>query len=267
MFFSGSLHDMFCWAMSLLSFVLFCMVSSGIYCINDVVDVDADRVHPVKCRRPVAAGEVSSRSAVLMGSALMVLALLFGVLLSGVSGLVVMAIYVVLNIAYSLHLKRYALIDVFVVAFCFVLRLVMGGVACGIELSPWIVCMTFLLALFLAFAKRRDDVVAMQAGGEVKRRSVASYNLPFMDQTLGIIAAVTLVCYVIYTVQPEVEMRLGSDYVYVTSLFVLGGILRYLQLTIVEHRSGSPTSVVCHDLFIQVCLACWLVSFIFIIYL
>lgn len=171
-----------------------------------------------------------------------------------------------LNIAYCLKLKLFAIIDVFIVASGFVLRLVAGGVACDIWLSPWIVSLTFLLALFLAFAKRRDDVVQYELKGSITRKNVNRYNRAFLDQVLGLIGAIIIVCYVMYAVSPDVEARLDSQYVYVTSVFVLAGILRYLQLTIVDSRSGSPTAVLYRDRFIQSCVACWILMFMFILY-
>ena len=122
-------------------------------------------------------------------------------------------------------------------------------------------------ALFLAFAKRRDDVVIRQETGKITRKNIVRYNLEFLNQTLSIIGAITIVCYIIYTVSPEVEARMNSQYVYITSIFVLAGILRYLQITIVDIHSGSPTKIMLHDRFIQICLFLWACLFAFIIYL
>lgn len=127
--------------------------------------------------------------------------------------------------------------------------------------------MTFLVALFLAFAKRRDDVVLHQETGLITRRNIVRYNIEFMNQVLGLIGAITIVCYIIYTVSPEVETRLGSQYVYVSSVFVLAGILRYLQVAIVDVCSGSPTKILMHDHFIQACVVLWIAVFIIILYL
>ena len=127
--------------------------------------------------------------------------------------------------------------------------------------------MTFLLALFMAFAKRRDDVVIYKKTGVKSRKKIDRYNLDFMNQILTVIATVTIVCYIMYSVSEEVIKRLGSTYIYVTAIFVLGGILRYLQLTMVDAKSGSPTKILMKDLFIQLCIACWIITFIIIIYL
>jgi 4-hydroxybenzoate polyprenyltransferase len=171
-----------------------------------------------------------------------------------------------MNIAYCVKLKQKAIVDVFIIAIGFVLRILMGGFATGIYISHWIILMTFLLALFLAFAKRRDDVVMYENTGVKARKNVDRYNLDFMNQAIGIVASVTMVCYIMYTVSEDVILRLDSHYVYVTSIFVLAGIIRYLQVTIVDVKSGSPTKVLMKDRFIQACVAGWMITFALILY-
>ena len=171
-----------------------------------------------------------------------------------------------MTIAYCVWLKRIALIDVFVIAVGFVLRVIIGGVATDVWLSHWILIMTFLLALFLAFAKRRDDVVIYEESGVMARKNIVRYNLSFMNQAITIVATISLVAYIMYTISPEVVQRFNSQFVYATSVFVLLGILRYLQLTIVDVRSGSPTKVLLTDRFLQCCIIGWLLTFGIIIY-
>lgn len=270
MFFSGRLLDGFCWRQSILSFFAFSFAASAVYCLNDIRDVEADKLHPRKRNRPVASGDVSMSVASVIMTVMGVIALAIGFLALGAQGLEagsVLAAYLVLNVLYCLRLKRFAIVDVFIISLGFVLRLMMGGLACEIWMSPWIVCLTFLLALFLAFAKRRDDVVILEATGVVTRGNVLKYNLPFLNQTLGIIGAVTIMCYLMYSVSPEVVARLDCEYVYVTSIFVLAGILRYLQIAIVDVKSGSPTKVLLKDRFVQGCIVCWVISFATILYL
>ncbi len=270
LFFSGSLLDAWCWRQAVVAFMAFSFMASAIYCLNDIRDVEADRRHPKKKFRPLAAGEMSISGAYAL-MAVLVMASAGTCLLSDAAqapGLTcAVGAYLALNVAYCLKLKQYAIVDVFIVSSGFVLRVVAGGVACGVWLSPWLISMTFLIALFLAFAKRRDDVVLHEKTGLVARRNTERYNLDFLNQTLGIIGAVTMVCYIIYTVSPEVETRMGSRYVYVTALFVLAGILRYLQVALVDDRSGSPTKILLHDRFIQCCMAMWVLVFVIIIYL
>lgn len=269
MFFGGELLDVRSWIASTVAFASFCLLSSAIYCLNDIRDAESDRKHPRKKHRPVAAGRVSVKGAYTLMVILMAAA--FGML--GMlrpeefhAAAAIELAYLLLNLAYCFYLKRLAIIDVFTLAIGFVLRLADGGAVCDIELSPWIVCLTFLLALFLAFAKRRDDVAAMEEEGTVRRQSIVGYNLDFINITLAIIAAVTTVCYLLYTVSPDTTGRIGSKYVYITFIFVLAGILRYLMVTLTGGRSDSPTALLYKDRFVQACIAGWIISFAFLIY-
>lgn len=256
-------------AAALLTFVAFSLAASSVYCINDIIDVDDDRRHPVKCHRPIASGKVSVAAAWVL---MVVLAFLAGAVAmalpaNGPQTDAVIACYYLMNVTYCLHLKQYAIVDVCVIAVGFVLRILAGGVATGIALSHWIVLMTFLLALFLAFAKRRDDVLRMNRTGEAPRRNTVRYNLTFINQAITITAAVTLVCYIMYTVSPEVVSRYGTGYLYLTSIFVILGLLRYIQIAVVDERSGDPTRVALHDRFIQLVIIGWGAAFLIIIYM
>lgn len=258
---------------SIYSFFAFSFAASGIYCFNDIFDVEADRKHPVKCMRPIASGKISK----LHGYITMFLCFCVAYILLyiGNFSLVsdkytlygIITFYVVMNIAYCTYLKNKAIIDVFIIALGFVLRVYVGGAATGIMLSNWIVLMTFLLALFLAFAKRRDDVVMHKDTGCMTRKSIDRYNVEFLNQTIGLIASITMVCYIMYTVSPEVIERSGRSNLYITSVFVLAGIIRYLQVAIVDIKSGSPTKVLIKDRFIQACILGWIITFIIILYL
>lgn len=271
LFFNGQLFDADTLLSTFMAFVAFCFAAAGIYCMNDIVDAEADRRHPKKCSRPIASGAISTA----LGWALAAICLAtsfvsaFFVGDSWTNVAIVIGIYFVMNIAYCLRLKQIAIVDVFIISIGFVLRIFVGGFATGIFISHWIVLMTFLLALFLALAKRRDDVAIYEQTGVLPRKNVAAYNLDFMNQAIGIVAAITMVCYIMYTVSPDVVARFegGGKYLYLTSIFVLAGIIRYLQITIVNLSSGSPTKVLIHNRFLQICLACWIVSFLIIIYI
>ncbi len=270
LFFNGSMSDLWRWKQAAVAFFAFSAMAGAIYCLNDIRDVEADRRHPEKRLRPLASGEISVRSAYVLMAVLVVVSVGICFLSDSMRALRltgVVCFYLALNVAYCLKLKQYAIVDVFIVSSGFVLRVIAGGVACDVWLSPWLLSMTFLVALFLAFAKRRDDVVLHNKTGQVTRRNTERYNLDFLNQTLGIVGSVTMVCYIIYTVSPEVEKNMGSSHVYVTSLFVLAGILRYLQVAIVDVRSGSPTKILLRDRFIQGCIVLWLLAFFIIIYL
>ena len=266
LFFGGSLFDMADWTSSLVAFVAFSFAASAIYSINDIVDVEADKKHPKKCKRPIAAGLVSKRQASLLAIILAIAALALPFLLNNWMLSVVIALYLAMNLCYCIRLKHYAIIDVCIVALGFVMRIVAGGVATDIVLSRWIVMMTFLLTLFLSFAKRRDDVLIMNETGMAPRKNTSRYNLTFINQAITITGGVMLVCYIMYTVSPEVIERFNSPNLYMTSFFVILGLLRYMQLTVVDERSGEPTRLVLSDRLIQLIIAGWIISFAIIIY-
>lgn len=270
LFFHGDLTNVSMLINAVIAFFCYCFAASSIYCFNDIYDVEADRKHPKKCKRPIASGAVSIPKAYGLMAIMLMLSLALAYFSLGKTSMSVIGVicfYYLMNIAYCVKLKQIALVDVFIIAVGFVLRVVLGGVVNGIELSQWIVLMTFLLALFLAFAKRRDDVVLYQETGVLPRKNVNRYNLDFMNQAITIVATITLVAYIMYTVSDEVMMRFGSRYIYFTTIFVLAGILRYLQLTIVDVKSGSPTKVLMKDRFVQLCIVGWVASFLVLIYL
>lgn len=257
----------------LVAFIAFCLAASGIYCFNDIHDADADRQHPVKCMRPVASGAVSKQTAYVTMSIVWILAIMLvawaciysGRIRIGMIG--TLLLYVVMNVAYCIKLKQIALLDVFMIAIGFVLRVAAGGMATGIILSHWIVLTTFLLTLFLAVAKRRDDAAIYETTGIKARKNVECYNMDFLNQSIGVLGSVTIVCYILYTVSDEVVERMGSHYLYVTSVFVLAGIMRYMQITLVDRKSGNPTKVLLRDHFIHVCIIGWISAFTIILYL
>lgn len=270
MFFGGSLLDPSDIRASVVTFFAFSFIASSVYCFNDIIDVEADRRHPVKCKRPIASGAISVRSAWALMALMFLLSVGTVCLLDTYShvinvGLVIL-IYYILNILYCSKLKQYAIVDVCIIAFGFVLRVLAGGFATDIALSKWLVLMTFLLTLFLSFAKRRDDVLHMNETGEPPRKNTIRYNLTFINQAITITASVTLVCYIMYTVSPEVVNRFHSDLLYLTSVFVLLGLLRYIQITVVDKRSGDPTKMMLRDRFTQCVVLLWALTFLVLIY-
>jgi len=178
----------------------------------------------------------------------------------------ILMFYVLMNIAYSLYLKHIAILDVVIIAIGFALRLFVGSAATAIQLSMWIVIMTFLLALFMALAKRRDDVLIYLETGKKMRKVINGYNLQFLDTAMAIMASVVIVAYTIYTTSPEVAVRVHSEYLYLTALFVILGIMRYLQIAFVLKDSGSPTKIALKDRFIQLTLIGWVLTFAWILY-
>lgn len=269
-FFSNNLLKVYFWEPTLIVFASFCLISSSIYCFNDLQDAEADRLHPQKCKRPIASGAVSMKIGYITMALCLILAF---ALLSLCKSLYTPHLYVIItgywimNIAYSLKLKQYAIIDVSIIAIGFVLRVLIGGMATNIWISQWLILMTFLLALFLALAKRSDDFSIFEQTGIKPRMSITGYNKEFINGATAIVASVTTVCYIMYTMSSEVIGRMGSQYLYLTSGWVLIGLLRYLQNTIVYGTSCSPTKSLVKDHFIQLCIIGWIFSFFAIIYL
>lgn len=267
-FFNGRMVDAGAWVQSIIAFAAFSMMASAVYCLNDLCDVKADRAHPVKCHRPLASGSVSIRTAIALMIAAFTLSLVIIALSDApVYGAGTLLGYAILNVAYSLWLKNIAIVDVFCLSIGFVLRILLGAEVCDIWVSPWMICMTFLLTLFMSFAKRRDDALLMRDNVTQGRPSVRTYNIQFLNMALSMTASVTVVCYICYTLSPNVQQRLGSEYIYVTSPFVIAGILRYMQIAIVEETSGSPTHILIKDRFIHLSIAGWIISFAILLYI
>lgn len=251
----------------IVAFVALCLASSSIYLLNDMCDVEFDRKHPEKCRRPIASGRVSLPVARVLYALLLTLSLaVVAIFLPSVPMFVVLGTYLLINHAYSLRLKHVAILDVMLVAFGFVLRIIAGALAADVVPSHWIIIMTFLLALFLVLAKRRDDVIKYERTQAVARRNVTAYNRNYLDHVITLVAAITLVSYIMYTVDEDIVARFQCNYVYATAIFVLAGILRYLQITLVDEKSWSPTKIIMRDRFLQLCVSGWLLLFAYIIY-
>ncbi|MDP6705597.1 MAG: decaprenyl-phosphate phosphoribosyltransferase [Alphaproteobacteria bacterium] len=238
-----------------IAFLCFCAAASAGYIINDYADREADRRHPEKRHRPLASGAVGVAEAVALLVCLLVAALAGAIWLSPTIFTIILG-YVVLNLAYSFALKHVAILDIIIIAAGFVFRVKAGAEAIQVRPSVWIIVCTGLLALFLAVAKRRDDLVRDLDGEH--RRSLDGYNKPFVDVAIGILLAATFVSYVIYTTDAQVMARLGTERLYLTIPFVLAGILRYLQITLVEERSGSPTTILLRDPFTASVVLGWL---------
>jgi decaprenyl-phosphate phosphoribosyltransferase len=247
----------------LLGVVSFCALSSAVYILNDYCDREADRLHPAKRRRPLAAGTVSP--ALALG--LMVCLAIGGLALAWslaprFAGIAL--IYLFVNALYSLKLKDVAIVDVLLVALGFVLRVYGGAELIHVPASVWIIICTGLLALFLALAKRRDDLVKHLDSGH--RSALKGYNKPFIDTSITAVLGGLLVSYLIYTTDPVVMERIGSPHLYLTTPFVIAGVLRYLQITLVEERSGSPTTIALTDRFLIVTVLGWIATFGVLIY-
>ncbi len=248
-----------------IAFIAFCLIASSVYVFNDYYDIEEDRKHPKKMSRPLATGAVSRDSAFMIMATLLTIGCLISYLLHP-SLFYLVLFYCILNVAYTLKLKHIAIIDLCVIAAGFVIRLYIGSVSSGIPLSMWIVIMTFLLALFIALAKRRDDVLIYLESGNKVRKIIDGYNIEFLNTAMMMIASVTIVAYIMYTVSPDVVSKMRTDKLYMTVIFVVLGFMRYLQITLVERRSGSPTQIVLNDRFLQFSMIGWIMTFLVLIY-
>jgi 4-hydroxybenzoate polyprenyltransferase len=247
-----------------LTFGLFCAVSSAVYLINDLLDVQADRRHPVKCRRPIASGEVSLPAAVVTAVALAAAALGGGWMLSRPVALVLL-VYLAMNVAYSLWLKRVVILDVMVLAAGFLLRAVAGALVLDVEISSWLILCATLLSLFLGFCKRRNELVILEEEAGEHRFILREYSLPFLDQMISVVTSSTLVAYCFYTLSPEVQAKLGTSGLPWTIPLVLYGIFRYLYLVYHRSEGGSPTRVFYTDRPLLIDVALWALTAILVL--
>ena len=262
LFFAKRITDVTLLQSAAMAFIAFCFAASTIYIFNDIRDVEKDKVHPKKKHRPIASGKISIKTAVITDIVFLVIALAFA-FFTGLRMGCIIVIYLLINLFYSLGMKNIAILDIFAVSTGFLLRLLSGteyGAVAGILPSHWIIIMTFLLSLFLAIAKRRDDLVLAESGLDV-RKSITGYSLEFINGVMSIMSAVIIVSYLLYTLDPAVQAHYGSKNVYATTFFVLLGLFRYMQITFVEKKSGSPTEIVYKDRFLQITLIAWAVSF------
>jgi decaprenyl-phosphate phosphoribosyltransferase len=265
LFFSFRLFHFELLARAFFAFVAFCLLSSAVYIFNDMHDAENDRLHPKKKYRPLPAGTVTRAEA----GGILFLFLAAGLFISWLFHPPLLAwalLYLFLNLSYSLKLKHIPIIDIFIVAIGFVIRIFVGGEATDTKISMWIVMMTFLLALLIALGKRRDDVVIYLETDTKVRKAIDGYNLPFINSAMMIMSAVVIVSYIMYTVSPDVVAKFNTGNLYLTTIFVVLGILRFMQITLVENNGGSPTDILLKDRFIQLCLAGWFAAFAIILY-
>ncbi|HEX5473821.1 MAG TPA: decaprenyl-phosphate phosphoribosyltransferase [Vicinamibacterales bacterium] len=250
---------------SVAAFAIFCALSGVVYLVNDVADRDADRLHPLKRRRPIASGTVSP--AVAMATAVVLASAALGsAWLLSPAFLLVAAAYVGLLALYSGPLKRIVIIDVLTIAVGFALRAVAGAVAVDVAISHWLLILTILLALFLALSKRRHELVLLADGATSHRRILQEYSPYLLDQMIAVVTASTLVTYAIYTVSPETVEKFHTDRLGLTLVFPLYGIFRYLYLVHQKAGGGSPADMLLNDRPLLACVALWALTMAVIIY-
>jgi len=250
---------------SVEAFGLFCVASGAVYLLNDLLDRDKDREHPVKRERPIASGRLAPGTAGV-AAALAGAGALLGATALAPALLLVLAAYLAVNVAYSRALKHVVIIDVMTLSTGFVLRVVAGGVAIDVPISTWLLLCTSLLALFLGFGKRRHELVLLEADAAGHRPILAEYSPYFLDQMMSVVTTSTLVCYALYTMDPGVREKLGTDWLPLTIPFVLYGIFRYLYLVHQRSEGGDPAQVVLSDRPLLVNVLLWVGAVLVILY-
>lgn len=250
---------------SVAAFFIFCGLSGVVYLVNDVIDREADRRHPLKKDRPIAAGVVPVSAAVALAAVLGAGALAFAFSLGTWFG-VIGAAYVALLALYSGPLKHIVIIDVITIAVGFFLRAAAGAVVLGVMISHWLLILTMLLALFLALSKRRHELVLLADSATSHRRILQEYSPYLLDQMISVVTASTLVAYAIYTVSPETIEKFHTNKLGLTLPFPLYGIFRYLYLVHQKEGGGSPTDMLVNDRPLLVCVALWAFVVALIIY-
>jgi len=252
-------------ARALLAFVIFCALSGAVYLMNDIADREADRRHPLKAMRPIASGALPVQTAAVTAALLAAGALIASVAL-GWQFAAVAAAYLSLQTLYSGPLKHIVIIDVLTIAVGFVLRAVAGSVAVGVEFSHWLLVCTILLALFIALAKRRHEIMLLAGSAPTRRPILGEYSAYLLDQMIAVVTASTLIAYTFYTISPETEAKFGTQWLGLTIPFPLYGILRYLYLVHRRDGGGSPADLLLTDRPLLVCVALWAVAVVLIIY-
>jgi 4-hydroxybenzoate polyprenyltransferase len=244
---------------------LFCLLSSAVYTLNDLVDREKDKQHPLKKSRPIASGKVSPAQAKIL-VVILTIAGLGGAWFINLPFFLIALSFLILNVLYSVTLKDIVILDVMSIAVGFVLRAYGGAAAIDVPASKWLIINTLLLALFLGFGKRRHELVLLEDGAGAHRKILIKYSPYLLDQCIGVTTASVVVMYMLYSFSPEVMNKLGTQNLYFTIPFVVYGIFRYLYLIHKEEKGGSPTRVLISDKPILITVVLWLLTAVLILY-
>lgn len=250
----------------IIAFVLFGIVTGCVYIINDCIDKNNDRFHPLKRLRPIASGQLKVKTA-LVGVIFLLVVDLFLIYQFNTDFFLISLIYIIINILYSFYLKKVVILDVLIIAFGFVLRVLIGGVIDQINLSPWILIMTFLLSTFLGLVKRRQELVRLSPpDGQIgTRHTLKLYNISLLDQLISLTTATTLISYIMYVLNPGIQMKFNTENLYFTIPFVVFGIFRYLYLIYIEEKGESPEEVIFSDFPFTLNIILWVIVFVLLI--
>jgi len=265
--FSHNLKDVGTDLAALAGFALFCLAASSVYILNDLMDLEADRLHPVKRFRPIASGRISRTTALVVAGALLVVTAAGSLALGNMFALLILC-YVLLNVSYSLGLKQVVIIDVMMIGAGFVIRVLAGAAVIQVSPSHWLVLCTILLAVFLGFTKRRAELTLLEEKAVEHRKVLTSYSTSFLDQMISVVTAATLMCYILYTVDVRTVHSVagGSRGLLLTVPLVMYGIFRYLYLVYRLEEGGSPTQALLEDRMMLVSVVLWAVLCVVVIY-
>lgn len=263
--FAGELTDVTKSLNAVLAFIAFCLLSSGMYAFNDLIDREKDKQHPIKRNRPIASGVIPPSTAVFIFSALAIggLAIAFSISLNLLWWALV---FILFNLLYSIWLKNMVILDVMAIAVSFVIRAYSGAIAVNVPASKWLLINTLLLALFLGFGKRRHELLLLEENASSHRKILDKYSPYLLDQLIGVVTASVVVMYMLYTFSTEVMVKLNTHSLFLTIPFVVYGIFRYLYLIHKEEKGGSPTSVLISDLPILITVILWILTVILVLY-
>ena len=263
--FSHNLFDLTNFLRSLGGFVAFCLLSGAVYIVNDLVDVENDRLHPLKRLRPIASGRLKPGAAKIAAVVVAAVALVGGFALDWRFGVVGSA-YLVLELAYSFRLKRLVVLDVMTVAAGFALRAVAGTVLVHVTISSWLFVCTILFALFISLAKRRHELLFLAGGGTGHRAVLENYSEALLDQMMAVATSSTVIAYCLYTIAPETVAKFGTHNLMLTVPFVLYGVYRYLYLVYRKEMGGAPEQALLGDFPLVVDILLWMASVVAVIY-
>lgn len=251
---------------TIVAFILFCILSGAAYIMNDLQDLEEDKRHPVKSKRPLAAGRLKTTHALFACILLAFVGLVGGIFLN-IHFFFALLVYFVLQISYSSWLKHVVILDVFLIAAGYFIRVIAGGLAIEVQLSPWLFICTILIALFLALSKRRHELVLLEKSAEIHRPILREYTPQLLDQMIAVVTASTVVSYCLYTISSETVAKFGTKNLLFTVPFVLYGIFRYLYLVHQKDEGGSPEVLIIKDKPLLVDLFLWIATAMLILYI
>lgn len=261
--FSKNLFNKSFFLQTFVSFILLSLLTSGLYVFNDIKDLENDKLHPAKKERPLAKRLFSKNFALIISILFISISLIFSFFLNYKLTLLFI-FYIFINILYTIYFKKIVIIDVFVIALNFILRILTGSIATGINISSWLILCTLFLSLFLGFSKRRFEIISLKENANRHREVLSSYSVDFLDKIIVVLSTSTILSYALYTVSTETKEKFGESLVY-TIPFVVYGILRYLYL-IYKTNEGEPTKLVTSDFPLILTITFWIITSIIFIY-